>query len=125
MALGKTRAQLLSELSQRELVEWHCYAELEPFGEPRADYRMGMIAATLANTHRDPKKKATPFQPSDFMPTFEPGATVDDEARATRVYAVAREATARMQAVLGVNLPTWAGQAATNDATAPEHTDGD
>jgi len=36
--------------------------------EELADWRMGMICAIIANANRNPKKKSTPFQPTDFMP---------------------------------------------------------
>jgi hypothetical protein len=50
--------------------EWIAYYNLEPWGEERADWRAGMVAATIANAHRDPKKHA-PFRPADFMPRFQ------------------------------------------------------
>jgi len=46
------------------------YYQLEPFGEERADLRAGIIAATIANTARDPKKRRKPFGPDEFMPQF-------------------------------------------------------
>lgn len=45
-----------------------CYYELEPWGEEKADLRAGIIASTVANTARDPKKQQRPFTPADFMP---------------------------------------------------------
>lgn len=33
---------------------------------------MGILAALLANVNRDPKQKAEPYSPSDFMPDFSP-----------------------------------------------------
>jgi hypothetical protein len=44
--------------------------QVEPFGEERADLRAAIIAATVANTARDPKKHKKPFKPVDFMPDF-------------------------------------------------------
>ena len=54
----------------RELAEWLAYAQLEPFGEPRADLRAGIVASTIANTHRDPKVRKRPFEPQEFVPDF-------------------------------------------------------
>ena len=34
----------MENLSARQLAEWQAYAELEPFGERRADYRAASIA---------------------------------------------------------------------------------
>jgi len=44
------------------------YADLEPFGEEAAYWRAGMLAATMANLERNPKKRPKPFEPADFMP---------------------------------------------------------
>src|SRR5436853_567470 len=54
----------------RHFTELLAYYGLEPWGEERADLRAGIVASTLANCHRDPKKR--PFEPRDFMPDFEP-----------------------------------------------------
>jgi hypothetical protein len=53
-------------MSARELMEWIAYDALEPIGETRADVRSAIIAATIANCHRDHKKP--PFQLHEFMP---------------------------------------------------------
>lgn len=68
-----TVAELLSRISSRELSEWMVYYELEPFGEERADLRAGIVASTVANVNRDPKKQKKPFAAQDFMPKFEGG----------------------------------------------------
>lgn len=44
------------------------YEELEPFGEAAAWLRLGTLAALIANSNRNPKKRPKPFYPSDFMP---------------------------------------------------------
>lgn len=46
------------------------YYALEPFGEQRADLRSGIIAATIANRHRDPKREKKLYQAAGFMPQF-------------------------------------------------------
>jgi hypothetical protein len=66
-----TVRELLARISARELSEWMAYFMLEPFGEERADVRAAIVAATVANTARDPKRHRRPFQASDFMPKFE------------------------------------------------------
>lgn len=45
------------------------YYKLEPFGEERADLRMGILASVMANAWRGKGQK--PFKPRDFMPTFD------------------------------------------------------
>lgn len=60
---------MLSEMDSRQYAEWMAYARLEPFGEDRADLRMGIIASTIANTSRGKGQKA--YKPQDFIPQFE------------------------------------------------------
>jgi len=66
LSLGMTVRQLLQSIDSHELSEWHAYYEIEHFGETW--YQTGMIASTVANSVRDPKKKKKPYSPSDFMP---------------------------------------------------------
>lgn len=55
-------------MSARTLAEWQAYAAVEPFGPPAAWWRAGLLAATLANVHRDPKRKRTPYRVEEFLP---------------------------------------------------------
>lgn len=64
---GMTVAELLSRISSAELTEWIAFDRLEPFGGFQDEYRTGLVAAMVANTARDEKKKPRPFEPSDFM----------------------------------------------------------
>ena len=68
------------EVDAREFETWLAYSQLEPWDETRADLRAGIIASTLANSHRG--KDEAPFRPSDFMPQYgvEPDAAVDEDA---------------------------------------------
>ena len=68
--MGATVAELQRRMSSREFTEWAVYYELEPFGEERADLRAGIVASTVANTARDPKKRHKAFEPKEFMPQF-------------------------------------------------------
>lgn len=43
---------------------------MEPFGEVRGDLRTGILAATIANTQRDPAVRPDPFSPLDFIPDY-------------------------------------------------------
>lgn len=82
LALGKTVAQLLAEISSQELAEWRAYALLEPFGEQLADQRHGIALAALANLHRDPQRRREPYRPEDFIP-WHPSHRVANEADGT------------------------------------------
>ena len=61
-----TVAELLERLDARELADWMAYSQIEPFGEERADFRAGIIAAVIANVNR--AENAPPAEPEDFMP---------------------------------------------------------
>jgi hypothetical protein len=66
-------------MSSKEFSEWMAYAQLEPFGEERADLRMAILASLIANANRDPKKKSSPYEVSDFMPKFEKEEPISKE----------------------------------------------
>lgn len=83
-----TVGEMLERMSARELDEWAKYAAIEPFGEDRADLRMGILASVIANASRDPDKRPKPFEPKDFMPDFEPAPPpVDPEKEAAMIAA--------------------------------------
>ncbi len=77
--MGCTVDELLGRVSSRELSEWMAYAQIEPFGEKRADLRAGIVASTMANIHRGKRK---PFNPEDFMPEFERQEKAPEEMQA-------------------------------------------
>ena len=64
-------AEAQSRISSREFAEWMAFYRLEPFGEERADLRMAILAAVIANANRDPKQRKQPYEPKDFMPQFD------------------------------------------------------
>jgi hypothetical protein len=61
-----TVRQMLASMSSGELTEWMAYDAIEPFGEPRADLRAGLVASAIVNHSMSPPK--TPARPLDFMP---------------------------------------------------------
>ncbi|HQZ40677.1 MAG TPA: DUF4035 domain-containing protein [Vicinamibacterales bacterium] len=58
-------------MSAREFGEWMAFYTLEPFGDSRADLRMGVLAALTANIARDEKRRSKPYEVDDFMPKFD------------------------------------------------------
>ena len=58
-------------MSAREFGEWMAFYTLEPFGDTRADLRMGILAALTANIARDEKRRRDPYEVDDFMPKFD------------------------------------------------------
>jgi hypothetical protein len=63
-------SELLSRVSSAELTEWMAYFRLEPWGTEPDDIRAGIIASTVANGNRDPKRQRKPFTTEDFMPKW-------------------------------------------------------
>lgn len=72
---------MLAEMKPHHLGEWLALYRIDPWGEWRADLRMGIHASVLANVNRDPKRKPQPYTADDFMPKFttpaEPEAAPD------------------------------------------------
>ena len=79
--------RMLSEISSRDLAEWMAFSRLEPWGEERADLRMGIIASTIANANRGKGQK--PYKVQDFLPSFEQET---EEAAQARLMAKAMSA---------------------------------
>ena len=48
LALGRTVAELHASMSHSEYAEWIHFANYEPFGEVRDDYRFGNLGAQIA-----------------------------------------------------------------------------
>lgn len=59
------------------MLEWAAYWRLEPPLATRMEYGLAMVAATLANIHRNPKKRTEPFSAMDFVPQW--GATTPED----------------------------------------------
>lgn len=68
-----TVRRLLEDTTSAELTEWAAFYEMEPFGPERGDLQAGIVAATVANVNRDPKKQKKPYNAQDFMPKFGDG----------------------------------------------------
>ena len=62
-------AEWQEAMSSSEFSEWMAFGGLHPFGDGRADLRMGILAATMVNLWRG--KDDQPAKPEDFMPQFE------------------------------------------------------
>lgn len=59
---------MLGAVSSRELTEWMAYERVTgPLGPQRGDHQVAMLAAVVANTARDPKKRSDPYTGDDFL----------------------------------------------------------
>lgn len=59
---------MLREISSEQLWEWMAFAELEPFGEDREDYRTGAVVAAIYNVNK--KKGSKRLEMSECRPIF-------------------------------------------------------
>lgn len=65
---------LLAALTASQVAEWLAFANIEPFGELRADFRAGQIAATVANfAGKTLGEHAEHAVAADFMPALAEG----------------------------------------------------
>jgi len=61
--------QLMRIMSAKTFIAWQQYAAIEPFGEERADLRMGILASTVVNVAMGVTgSKGKLSSPADFMP---------------------------------------------------------
>jgi hypothetical protein len=63
-------AELQARMSSREFSEWAAYYEIEPWGPEYDALERATIAAVVANTARDQKKRSQPYRPEEFMARF-------------------------------------------------------
>lgn len=62
--------EALGRVTSRELTELQLFAETEPFGEERADWRAAVALAFHANLHRDRQQRSQPYRPENFLHDF-------------------------------------------------------
>ncbi len=60
------RAQ--AEIDSAEYAEWIAFHSIEPFSYERSENMLCLVAAILANTHRDKGTRA--YKPDDFKPQY-------------------------------------------------------
>ena len=86
---------MLRSIDSHELSEWQAYERVTgPLGPQRLDQLVGMLAAVVANTARDPKKRAQPFEAGDFMPWADvdrPEQTMEEQMEMFRQLAKASQ----------------------------------
>jgi hypothetical protein len=94
-----TVAEAQERVTAREFAEWQAFYRLDPFGEYRADYRMGLLIAATLNLWKD--KGDEPARPEDFMPKFgaEAAALELETETAPQAGSTDQEFTAAMLAV--------------------------
>jgi len=61
---------MLRRLPAETFFEWLVFVDLEPFEEEKSDYRHGHLIATLANAHRNTKRRPTPYSLQDGILRF-------------------------------------------------------
>ena len=78
LALGYPHPDiLLASLSSAQIAGWMAFYTVEPWGIETEDLRSGIVASTMANCHRDPKRNA--YTIKDFMPRWDNAAPGDPD----------------------------------------------
>lgn len=72
-------SELQQRISSREFIEYLAYFRLNPFGEERADLRMAISTATIANRLAGSKKDL--IKPQDLMIDFSKTAQTEEEKK--------------------------------------------
>lgn len=84
--LGMSVARAKREISTIEFLKWISFESVEPGNPLRADAHAALIASTMANCFRDPKRKPEPYKMKDFMLlTSEPSAVGENRQKQLRV----------------------------------------
>lgn len=73
VTFGIPYPEILDRIDSKTFSLYQAYYNVAPFGEERADLRMGILASTIANCHGN---KTKPF---DFMPKFDRKKQTVDE----------------------------------------------
>lgn len=66
--IGMLPRDLLERVTVDDIREMMAFERLEPFGALADEFRLGVIAATVANVNRGPDSDA--LYPQDFMPAL-------------------------------------------------------
>lgn len=69
---------MIQEMTWDQLLGWYEYYSVEPFGEERADLRLGIMASLFVNANSDTSKSGV-ARPEDFIPKFD--ALLEDHPR--------------------------------------------
>ncbi len=81
-------------MDSQEFAEWKViYGNIETFGEPREDLRMGILASTIANYAGKVMNEGKSTTPADFMP-FQPPEEKPKQSETDQLAAVEMIVTA-------------------------------
>jgi hypothetical protein len=85
-----------------EFSYWRAYAELNPFGESRADYRAGIIASAVFNSSG---KQWNWTKPSDHVPDWDT-LPPEDEVQEELIYP-GQQSTAEIEQRMRIYAQQW------------------
>lgn len=78
LKLGKTVQELYEQMGAYEFSLWAAEYARNPWGEERADLRMGILASAVVNVSGKTVKRGGEVKPSDYMP-FQKKTDDEDE----------------------------------------------
>jgi hypothetical protein len=68
-------------MSSREFTEWMARDQIDPIGDLRSDLQAALVARTIAEVNRDPKRRDKPYKVEEFLLQF--NAEVQEEVEPT------------------------------------------
>jgi len=72
---------MLRSMSSRQFEEWRIFFQLELSESEKMDYRFASIVQTLANSNRDRKKRANPYELKECVLLFGDSPRVEPRRR--------------------------------------------
>ena len=103
---GRTVDELQAAMSAREFAEWGAYAMIRPWPADRADIRAATIAALIAESNRDRKRRRKPYGVREFLDLFNGAAAGASDGSGD--WQPAPVDPDRKSAELWANLKAWA-----------------
>jgi hypothetical protein len=80
LQVRKTPRELLASVTSEDITEMMAFERMEPFGALADEFRLGTIAATIANVQRS--KESDPiYKAEDFMPALRRAIHGDGDGR--------------------------------------------
>lgn len=64
---------MIRQMSAKQLMLWHAYAQIEPFGEWWATRRTAATLQMQANINRDSKRRPEPYKLDEFILKLDAG----------------------------------------------------
>jgi hypothetical protein len=96
--------RMLRSITRRQFEEWKLYASLEPFDEEREDLRTASIVQTIAEVHRNPRKRRKSFSLDDLRLRFGDTPPRAEEAPMAKTWQQQKQIALGIATMFGVKI---------------------